>query len=82
MSKLMPGDDFESYAAQKAAGASITEVSAQMQADGLGGIAEIRGLRYIFDLSLAQAKQELAGGETEHQRLQDNVAAVLPRARK
>jgi hypothetical protein len=82
MSKLMPGDNFEPYAASKAAGASIVEVAEQMRADGLSGIAQIRGLRSVFGLSLVEVKQELAGGKAEQQRLQENVAALVPRALK
>lgn len=75
MSKLLPGDDFEKYRSDDA----LTAWSA-MKADGLRRQDAIRGLRFLFGLTLPQALEVTAGGADARRQEEERMADMLTAA--
>lgn len=77
MSKLMPGDDFTVYLRMRDGGMDAAAVHARMKADGLDGITRTRALRYVFNLSLEEAKHAMVGGSAALAQAQEQVVDGL-----
>ncbi|MCP4500931.1 MAG: hypothetical protein GY822_13305 [Deltaproteobacteria bacterium] len=75
MSKLLPSDDFSTYASQKEYG--VEAVYLQMKEDGLDVVTCIRGLRFIFSISLPEAQVVVAGGQKAYDEEQEAMANAL-----
>ena len=75
MSKLLPGDNFEKYR-----GLDVDDAFAAMKADGVKRQDAIRGLRFLFGLTLPQALEVTAGGANARREEEERMAEMLTAA--